>query len=58
MIHKNQRHWQAEKLVQDTIRRFKADCLRYHYKPEQILPHDSYLINFGHPELNALEKSK
>ncbi|MEM8348850.1 TIM barrel protein, partial [Morganella morganii] len=24
----------------------------------QILPHDSYLINLGHPETEALEKSR
>ena len=27
-------------------------------KPEQILPHDSYLINLGHPEQEGLQKSR
>ena len=55
---KNQRRWLAKELDQDTIRKFKAACLRYHYKAEQILPHDSYLINLGHPEQDALVKSR
>ena len=25
---------------------------------EQVLPHDSYLINLGHPEKEALKKSR
>jgi deoxyribonuclease IV len=28
------------------------------YEPFQILPHDSYLINLGHPENEPLEKSR
>ena len=30
----------------------------YGYLPAQILPHDSYLINLGHPERDGLEKSR
>ncbi len=37
---------------------FKAACEKYHYGPGQILPHDSYLINLGHPVEEALEKSR
>lgn len=55
---KNQRRWAAKDLDPDTIRKFKAACLRYNYKPGQILPHDSYLINLGHPEPEALDKSR
>lgn len=55
---KNQRRWEAKPLDSDTIRKFKAACLRYNFKPEQILPHDSYLINLGHPESEALQKSR
>ena len=28
------------------------------YSPDHILPHDSYLINLGHPEEEALKKSR
>lgn len=55
---KNQRRWEAKPLDADTIRKFKAACLRYAFKPEQILPHDSYLINLGHPEAGPLQKSR
>ena len=37
---------------------FKAACEKYHYGPGQILPHDSYLINLGHPVQEALDKSR
>ena len=55
---KNQRQWQAPPLTDETIALFKAACERYGYTPAQILPHDSYLINLGHPEQDALEKSR
>jgi deoxyribonuclease-4 len=28
------------------------------YSPDQILPHDSYLINLGHPQKEGLEQSR
>ncbi len=55
---KNQRRWVAKDLTPDDIRKFKANCSKYNFKPEQILPHDSYLINLGHPEAAALAKSR
>ena len=55
---KNQRRWEAKPFTADDIRKFKAACLRFNFKPEQILPHDSYLINLGHPEQEALTKSR
>ncbi|MEE3649668.1 MULTISPECIES: deoxyribonuclease IV [unclassified Brenneria] len=55
---KNQRQWEAAPLTAEIIERFKAACERYAYAPAQILPHDSYLINLGHPEEAALEKSR
>ncbi|MCL3779476.1 deoxyribonuclease IV [Prolixibacteraceae bacterium JC049] len=55
---KNQRQWVAKPLTEDNISKFKANCEKYGYKPEQILPHDSYLINLGHPEEAPLEKSR
>ena len=55
---KNQRQWVAKPLTEESINTFKANCDIYGYKPNQILPHDSYLINLGHPEKEALQKSR
>ncbi|CAM3479837.1 deoxyribonuclease IV [Parendozoicomonas haliclonae] len=55
---KNQRQWVAKPLTKKSIDLFKERCERFSFKPEQILPHDSYLINLGHPEAEALEKSR
>jgi len=55
---KNQRQWFSNPLTLATIKLFRDNCEKYNYKPFQILPHDSYLINIGHPEAVALEKSR
>lgn len=55
---KNQRQWEAPPLTQKSIDTFKANCEKYGYTPAQILPHDSYLINLGNPDRDALEKSR
>lgn len=55
---KNQRQWRAAPLSAKTIDAFREACEKYHYAPGQILPHDSYLINLGHPQSEALEKSR
>jgi deoxyribonuclease-4 len=55
---KNQRQWFSNPLSATSIREFRNNCEKYNYKPFQILPHDSYLINLGHPEKEPLEKSR
>ncbi len=55
---KNQRQWVAKPLTDESIRRFKENCAAAGYTPDQILPHDSYLINLGHPEPAGLKKSR
>ena len=55
---KNQRQWAAPALTSRQIDAFRKACEEYGYAPHQILPHDSYLINLGHPEQEALEKSR
>jgi deoxyribonuclease IV len=55
---KNQRQWQSPPLSQSNIDKFKENCSKFGFKPEHILPHDSYLINLGHPEKASLEKSR
>ncbi|CAL4326200.1 deoxyribonuclease IV [Buchnera aphidicola] len=55
---RNQRQWISPPLDQETIYTFKQACIKYKFKPHQILPHSSYLINLGHPINNLLEKSR
>lgn len=55
---KNQRQWQAKPLSSQNIEAFKRNCNNNGYTPQHILPHDSYLINLGHPEKEGLEKSR
>jgi deoxyribonuclease IV len=55
---KNQRQWFSNPLSRESIKRFRENCENLGYKPFQILPHDSYLINLGHPEMEPLEKSR
>lgn len=55
---KNQRQWVSKPLTEESIRLFKENCEKYGFKPEYILPHDSYLINLGHPEEEGLTKSR
>ncbi len=55
---KNQRQWHAAPLSNKTITAFRQHCEKYNYSSAQILPHDSYLINLGHPEADALQKSR
>ena len=55
---KNQRQWFSNPLTKASIKAFRENCEKLGYKPFQILPHDSYLINLGHPEKEQLEKSR
>ncbi len=55
---KNQRQWNAAPLTASSIAAFRANCEKYGFQPRHILPHDSYLINLGHPEAAALAKSR
>ena len=55
---KNQRQWKAKPLTSDNIEKFRQNCEDAGYLPEHVLPHDSYLINLGHPEKEGLEKSR
>ena len=55
---KNQRQWKAADYKSATIDSFKKNCSELNYSPDHILPHASYLINLGHPEEEALDKSR
>ena len=54
---KNQRQWVAKPLDTETIDLFKKNLELSGILPKHVLPHDSYLINLGHPELDKRAKS-
>ncbi|MGC3873604.1 deoxyribonuclease IV [Halomonas sp. GXIMD04776] len=55
---KNQRQWVGKPLTDEAIEAFRVACEQHEFAPEQILPHDSYLINLGHPDPDGLKKSR
>ncbi|MFV0391608.1 MAG: deoxyribonuclease IV [Paludibacteraceae bacterium] len=55
---KNQKQWLAPPLTEKNIELFKQRCEEFDFLAENILPHDSYLINLGSPEPDGLEKSR
>jgi len=55
---KNQRQWVAAPLAAKSIELFKENCKKGGFDPKYILPHDSYLINLGNPDEEALQKSR
>ena len=55
---KNQRQWIAPQLTAEQIETFKRAMAEAGFSAAQILPHDSYLINLGHPDQEGLEKSR
>ena len=58
MFTKNQKQWHANPLTEKNITQFKENCKKGGFNPDHILPHDSYLINLGHPEEEGLQKSR
>lgn len=55
---KNQRQWKAAPLHETSITAFKKNCADHDIPLDQVLAHDSYLINLGHPDPERLEKSR
>ena len=54
---KNQRQWAAKPLETKDIDRWFKELEKSGIQTKHILPHDSYLINLGHPETDARAKS-
>lgn len=54
---KNQRQWTAKPLETKDIDRWFKELEKSKIQTKHILPHDSYLINLGHPETDARAKS-
>lgn len=55
---KNQRRWESPPLTDENIKGFKEACSELGYSMEYVIPHDSYLINLGHPDKKQLQKSR
>jgi len=55
---KNQRQWVAKPLTKESIAAFRENLQKAGISPEHVLPHDSYLINLGHPDREGLVKSR
>ncbi len=55
---KNQKRWEAKPLDTKTIDKFKTALDESGILPKHVLPHDSYLINLGHPDEQKLIKSR
>lgn len=55
---RNQRQWKSSPLTKKSISLFKERCKEFGYEAKHILPHDSYLINLGHPDPDGLQKSR
>ncbi len=55
---KNQRQWKAPKLESASVEAFRKNCNDGGFKPEHILPHDSYLINLGSPDTQKLRNAR
>ena len=54
---KNQRQWSAKAITQKQTEEFLKELEEHGFTPESVLPHDSYLINLGHPDQEKREKS-
>jgi len=55
---KNQKQWFSKPFTEDNIRLFKENMVKYGYTPNQVLPHDGYLINLGNPVKENLQQSR
>lgn len=55
---KNQRQWHGKPLTDLAVGHFRERLAAAGIEPDQVLPHDSYLINLGHPDDAGLEQSR
>ncbi|HKL60355.1 MAG TPA: deoxyribonuclease IV [Sphaerochaeta sp.] len=50
MFTKNQRQWASKSITEEESDKFKQTLKALGYTKDQVLPHDSYLINLGNPD--------
>ncbi len=55
---RNQKAWVSKPLTTTNISEFRKRIAEAGFTAQQILPHDSYLINLGSPDPEGLEKSR
>ena len=55
---KNQKRWDAKPFESKTLDAWFKNLEDSKILPKHILPHDSYLINLGNPDIDKLEKSR
>lgn len=55
---RNQRRWHSKPLTDRNIKAFHRNLTAVGIAPQHVLPHDSYLINLGHPDAEGLVKSR
>lgn len=55
---RNQKSWVSKPLEEKNIKAFSEAMSKAGILPQNILPHDSYLINLGNPTEEGLEKSR
>ena len=53
----NQRQWKARPVTGQAAELFRKNLTNAGFDPSYILPHDSYLINLGHPEPEKNQRS-
>lgn len=54
---KNQRQWRSPPLETAQVDAFHSHLEAEGYRPQDVLPHDGYLINLGHPDADNRQTS-
>lgn len=57
MFTKNQRQWVSRPITQEQIFKFKETLKELGFSKDQVLPHNSYLINLGNPDEQKRKQS-
>lgn len=57
MFTKNQRQWKAKPLASEEIALFVQTCTKLGFTADQVLVHDSYLINLANPDSQKRQQS-
>lgn len=55
---RNPSRWKSPAISDAEAAKFKENCDNLGYTPDRILPHDSYLINLGAPDMQKLAMSR
>lgn len=50
--------WVSKAIPEKEVEKFKTNCVELGFSPDNILPHDNFLINLGSPDEDKLTKSR